>query len=183
MKRFARAFAEYMRELQIGRFGMWLGHFWAPFMIATVATWPVADGLRGNPYVYWGSLAFGYVGLLSFIYGITHDFRLCERCIANMPLDGNGEVQRRKKHLRFTHWINELRFMGRTIIWMVMVFLPNVFSGWTTIWLDLVCGPVIIYILVTDRLHRRLHPWCPWCNWGDGGDRERVPDPFVPETA
>lgn len=182
MKKFSRWFLDFMREANIGRFGMWLGHFWAAFMLASIAMWPIADGLHKNPYVHWFILVLSYVGILSFIYGIKHEFRLCERCIGNMPLDGDRTVQRRKKHLRFNHWLNELRFMGRTIIWLALVFLPNVFSGWTTIWLDLACGPAVAYILVTDRLHRRLYPWCPWCNWGDGGDHECVPDPVVPET-
>jgi hypothetical protein len=113
---------------------------------------------------------------------IGHYQILCERCMANMPLDGPQRAERRKIFLRLSHSMKLL--VAIAIIFLIVnVFdwaIRPLISDKPTRRLveDLAVYLPTMLLMVSIQVHGRLQPWCPWCR-GDGGDGEveRAPEP------
>lgn len=113
-----------------------------------------------------------------------HGRRLCERCIAETPLDPQAEVEKRMRVLR-AHHSRRMRVIENTGFGIVFLcqFISYFSRGWA-LWALILISAVLfsqgITLYIWDR-HGRLRPWCPWCHWGDGGNEEVSPD--VPDPA
>lgn len=135
--------------------------------------------------------------ILASISQIVHDGRLCARCMATMPLDGEARAARRRPILRFVHVVTTpLRypriagrpFIGPVVPYILIALAVNAavaniggFAG--TYAARLVHTAVftlpLAAIYASAALHARLQPWCPYCRWGrgDDGPHEHAPDP------
>lgn len=149
-----------------------LGVMWVAFIISylTPATWL--------------ALAMMYLGLgaqLLATVGVINHARhgMCERCIAEWPLNASEIAERRAWVFGLTHrprYALGVFFAG----YGLMVGLPFLLGkpwgsilGWTVWTLSLLTSSY------ARRWHERLMPWCPYCRrrgWGRG-DRVEAPPP------
>ncbi|MBV9594313.1 MAG: hypothetical protein JO147_11050 [Actinobacteria bacterium] len=130
-----------------------------------------------------GSLQSLVVPLVVMLFVVTswimmrqHDRRLCEHCMAAMPLNPAEQATRYRLRFLVTHAGANRRIL---IGYLVVLFGSNVFvfygclSGrlaWTVI------QSSMVYLVLSYSTHRRLQPWCPWCS-DDGGGEEQVDEP------
>ncbi len=165
------------------RLMLWVGHYcYQIFVVVYLATFitsipsPSTKPSLGWHFT-WGTLASvlinaAYIGLImSSVF--RHDTGLCERCIADMPLDGPARAEKYRRSLGTYHSIPHLILLIAVLIlffaspWLGLLRLPAIAAFMV----------VNIHTCVLAVRHRRLEPWCPWCHWGHGGDEEFVPDP------
>lgn len=114
-----------------------------------------------------------------------HDRRLCERCIADWPLNPEESVRRARRRLRAFHWLVERLPRRHQYALMAAIAVPYMAAG---IWLSDFGFAVFsagLYSLigmgaVVNRAHWKLQPWCPQCR-GGGGDTFS-PDPVTPPS-
>ncbi len=111
-----------------------------------------------------------------------HDY-LCERCVADMPINPQQEVDDKLDALRRYHKLAlPVALLYLTVIIPATMFLGNWLYGYG-VYIVAAAGmfglmlPVIHWMAV----HGRLRPWCPYCRRGRGGDDEEfapvAPDP------
>jgi hypothetical protein len=132
-----------------------------------------------------GVLAFTVpIALMSFVVASwlvmrKHDRRLCEHCMASMPL--NAAEKAIKLHRRF--WMAHTGSEKRFLIPYIVVLIGSNFAMGTigrAFWA--VMQASMIYLIISNTTHRRLQPWCPWCSDGGGGEeREDVTPPPLPQ--
>lgn len=153
----------------------WIGHHWMAFLLMCLAAGPFLD-LLPRQWKDVSSPTFLAVLLPALLLGQRHDARLCERCAAQMPLDGDAAAARYGRRLHLVH-IPVLWFAS------IVVMLPVSFllHGWAAFAGELAVTPLAMYAWISSRTHRQLYPWCPRCNWGNGGDgiTEPSPDPSI----
>lgn len=161
-----------------GRAGVRLGHH-ASAMLMVLIVAVVIVGLFPPP----GLLAltmplslFAFV-LISWLLMRQHDRRLCEQCAGEMPLDPAARAQ--KLHNRF--WTAHTGAEPRFLVPYTVVLIGSNFAttsigraGWAVMQLSMV------YLILSQRTHRTLQPWCPWCSDGGGGQKVDEPPPVVP---
>ena len=122
------------------------------------------------------------VGLMVFVIATwlilrKHDRRLCELCMASMPLNPAEQAKRYSRRFWMAHTGSEKRFM---IPYMAVLIGSNFFPGtigriaWAFIQASMV------FLILSYSTHRRLQPWCPWCSDGGGGS-EHEEDPVSPD--
>jgi hypothetical protein len=156
----------------IGHYG-YLGL--AVLVVTSVADNATAHHIR--PLGWAASVSWGLWAAGMMLDARFHRSHLCERCVAETPLDWQRAVDRWDRALWLHHAAG----------WQVLVLLP---LGGTYFWvmftqrpgpLIYVLGGVLIVVIGiisgVDYKHRRLYPWCPYCHWGDGGDPEPSPEP------
>jgi hypothetical protein len=160
-----------------GRLTGWWGHY-APqalmvsiFGVIVLKLRPVEDPLLGLTIA---------VGLLSFILCTwlvmrRHDRRLCEHCMASMPLNPSAQAVRYKRRFWLSHTGSEMRFVIPYLAVLIGLGFATTPVG-VVAWV--LAQTTMIYAILAFATHRRLQPWCPWCRNGGGGDEELVtPDP------
>ena len=105
-----------------------------------------------------------------------HDRRLCEHCMASMPLNPSEQAKRYKRRFWMAHTGSERRFM---IPYMVVLIGSNfaLSTPGRLFWAAMQAS--MIFLILSYATHRRLQPWCPWCS--DGGGGEDVVDPVTPD--
>ena len=109
-----------------------------------------------------------------------HDRRLCEHCIASMPLNPSESAARYGRRFWTAHAGSNPRIMLPYLVillgsnFLVPLYPTPLARGvWAAIQLSM------IYLIKSYATHRRLQPWCPQCQGGDGRseDDEVIPDP------
>ena len=145
--------------------------------------------------VAWGS----WVGLAAMVVAVAgqrfHDGRICERCVATMPLNGAERAERRRRILRAVHTMRETVYLaGRPIAPPVALYALGAAAAVAVICEtaglerggrpSLTLFAVLYYVpmaglMLALSMHARLQPWCPYCRWGrgDDGPHEEAPDP------
>lgn len=134
-----------------------------------------------------------YGGLfLVLVYGqvaaLRHQFgHLCEKCMADMPLNPQEKAEKVKPLLRTAH---ALHFGTKRVVMtsvatlglaVAAVVLASTIGGGP---LFVVTSEALLLLLLASHVsmnaHRKYAPWCPYCN-GGGGDYVRggSPDPSV----
>jgi hypothetical protein len=191
----------------LARGALWLGHYQLPVYMVLLST-GVARSLRDVTGWTWlhidevlrdvHSVATGLLVLVVLVAVPYHAQNLCDRDIrdATVLLDPQGEVERRRGHLRRLHWV--LDDGRRRIGFLLILVLPMLLSTVTQPMLGLgsdqvwnwvaligyaaVQLPVLGVFMWMERLHSRMEPWCPFCDHGGGGGRDRFEpvDPNVP---
>ena len=161
-----------------------LGH-WAPqVLVAVIAAsivsvlWPPAYDAPAAVVVPATLVA---LVLLSWVGLRQHERRLCEECMASLPLDPAGAALRYRARLAVAHLATDLR--------LVVGYLLVLVTG-SVVLLDLATVPAhvgrplwvalqltLVYLVLSYSTHRRLQPWCRRCS-GGGDDHVETPDPL-----
>jgi len=105
-----------------------------------------------------------------------HDRRLCEQCVAALPLNPSGRAAGYRFRFRLAHLGSRPDALAAYFAVLVGTnFIPGVVGKalWTAAQLSM------IYLIRSYVAHRRLQPWCPWCSDGAGGS-ELIDDPVAP---
>jgi hypothetical protein len=102
---------------------------------------------------------------------LAHNRRLCERCIASLPLDAAEVAGRRALRFRVAHLFEKkllgLCYLG-TVAGCAFVYdHPVGRYAWALVQASLV------YLLISYVTHQRLQPWCPHCR--HGGEEQTTP--------
>lgn len=168
------------RRPRVRRVTNWIGHRWAPLVVLFMATAAPFDLAPKHDWIVSAaSKTHGLLFMAVVLLGVFHDVRLCEPCIAAMPLDGAAEAERRRWMLRVTHagkgLASNIAYVGVLLLPLLAPHGPYRFAA------DIAILVPIAAYWVVQRTHRRLYPWCPWCTWGGGGDgiHEPSPDPSI----
>ena len=152
------------------------GHL-APEVLSASIVAAIVLGLRppGGPLALTGPVALMGVVVATWLLMRRHDRRLCEQCVASLPLDAAERAARYRRRFWTAHVGATPRFLAP---YLILLIGSNFFPGpwgrlaWATVQASL------IYLIAAHVTHRRLQPWCPWCSGGGGGsDRE---DPVAP---
>jgi hypothetical protein len=155
-----------------------IGHHASAMLIASIGG-AVVLGMYPLPGVFSFSVPialFGFV-LLSWFLMRQHDRRLCEQCMASMPLNPSEEAVRYKRRFWMAHTGSEPRFL---IPYLAVLIGSNFTTttvgrvGWAIVQLSM------IYLILAHSTHRRLQPWCPWCSDGGGGEHVDETPPVLP---
>lgn len=155
--------------MRIKRYVDWLAHHRTVVAVCAVAAWVAAMAMHPLSTIV-GFSAIGCATAVE-IADSAHRKKLCEHCMASMPLDLPAEAAAKRKWLRMYH------FHGHTLS---LIDLASVVIG-TAASVRLLgavgIGAVEIVKHFTGTNHRRFHPWCPWCHDDDGPDH---PEPETP---
>ncbi len=162
-----------------------LGH-WAPQVLVSVIAATMVLVLRPPSYDAAAAVAISVtlvaLVLLSWAGLRQHDRRLCEDCMASMPLDPGEAARAYRTRLAVAHLATDLRLVvGYLLVLlagnvMLHLSLVPVHLG-RAVWAGLQL--TLIYLVLSYSTHRRLQPWCRRCSGGgDGGDDVESPDPL-----
>jgi hypothetical protein len=121
------------------------------------------------------------VVLLSWWSMRQHDRRLCEFCVAAMPINPTQAAIRHRRRLALAHLGADRRLVAAYLV--VLVGSNLLLLGGPT--LLRISGPYVwsavqatmIYLVLSHTTHRRLQPWCPQCQGGGGRDHAVDQDP------
>jgi len=110
-----------------------------------------------------------------------HDGKLCERCMASMPLNPSEEAARRRMRFTVTHMGSDRRALAAYLLVLVLsnllLMLPVGIARTVGEYSWAIVQTTLIYLVLCHTTHRRLQPWCPECEGGGPGDEERTWDP------
>jgi hypothetical protein len=114
-----------------------------------------------------------------------HDHRLCEACIAEVPLDPGAAVAKADRALRISHWTVDHQRLFRAIMIGFVGFAASVFffvatGSRASLGFGVADFAVLLGFVWLTRVfntHRRLHPWCPYCRRRGGGGGLHMPSP------
>lgn len=155
-----------------------VGHFAPRLLTALVGALvvvtlvPAAAALLG-----WQVMAVAMVVVVLLAFSLfAHNRRLCERCIASVPLDASAAAGRYAFRFRVTHLFERRLF--------AVCYLAAV-AGCSLLYADPVgryCWAAaeasLAYLLSVYVTHQRLRPWCPYCR--AGGEEQRAPTTPTP---
>lgn len=112
---------------------------------------------------------------------LGHYYILCERCMANMPLNGAEKAAKRKVFLRLSHSgklllvIAALFIFANVFDWLIRLGIPD--KPTRRLVEDLAVYVPLMLMMVCFHIHSGLQPWCPWCRDDGGGEGSEVPEP------
>jgi hypothetical protein len=154
-----------------------MGHY-APVVLMAAIGAAIAVGLHPLPgaLLFTVPIALLSLVLISWLLLRRHDRRLCELCVAAMPLDPSRQAARYARRFRLAHIGSEPR---KLIPYLVVLIGSNFAPGpigrifWALV------QSSMIYLILSYSTHRRLQPWCPVCSQGGGGSEHE--DPVTPD--
>lgn len=145
--------------------------------------------LAGIPLVWldlegWVGKTLSTVQLFVMMGGILMLFQhgrgpLCEKCIDQMPLNGQEKAAQRRGVLKAMHTLWD----GHNLLWFMLViialsfasvFIPSEVLRHTA---DTIMSLPLVLLFMGYHVHERLQPWCPFCRWGRGDEDEESPAP------
>ncbi|WP_435111362.1 hypothetical protein [Nocardiopsis synnemataformans] len=122
---------------------------------------------------WWGfSLAMFSLHVSSLLERFGHQGKLCELCIAGIPLQGSELAERWQHPLHVLHWVGERpnrAVLAGGALALTVGVLVDPRLGLSLMLVMLGTG------LVWIQRHQRITPWCPWCRRGNGGRGEQAP--------
>jgi hypothetical protein len=157
-----------------------VGHY-APWLLATLVAVLIVLTLLPAVASQVPLYALGAALLAALVLGLSilaHNRRLCERCIASLPLDaaavaGRYAVRFRVAHL-FERKLFALCYLAVVAGSAVLHSHPVGRYGWAA------AEASLVYLLLVYVTHQRLQPWCPHCR--NGGEEQRTPTTPNPVT-
>jgi hypothetical protein len=154
-----------------------LGHI-APEILIVAIMAVIVVGLHPlpGPFAYTVPLALLIVVLVSWLLLRRHDRRLCERCLAAMPLNPSQQATRYRRRFQLAHIGSEPR---RLIPYLIVLIGSNFAPGPAGRIFWAVVQTSMVYLILSYSTHRRLQPWCPLCSDGGGGSERE--DPVAPD--
>jgi hypothetical protein len=167
-----------------------IGHHAFPLYLAgTIALIPL-DLLRTTFTIRLFNTACVLVMAGIWWLGYRHTRRLCEPCIASMPLNGQEEAARKRRRLRYFHWVADdpsgrvrrgVPVPGyRVLLLIALIIVPDFLvpdHGWLLLAVSTATLSPLLYLQYASIAHFRLQAWCPQCHWGSGGDGAKEPSP------
>ena len=173
--------AEYAAQPRSERLVSAWGHA-APQLLCGSITLAIGIGLMPPP----GVLAFSVpITLMAFVLATwfamrRHDRRLCESCMATMPLNAAERAVKLRRRFWMAHTGSEKRFL---IPYLVVLIASNFATGPVGRPFWVIMQASMIYLILSNTTHRRLQPWCPWCSDGGGGQEQQddVTPPPLPQ--
>ncbi len=156
-----------------------IGHY-APWILATMVGLLTLFTLvpAVAAYVPWPVfLVMLVVTVLLAVSVFAHNRRLCERCIASMPLNASTVASRYGLRFRVAHLFERRLFaLGYLVALSVSSLLYSDPVG-RYAWAAALAS--LVYLLLVYVTHQRLQPWCPRCrNGGEEHTAPTVPDPL-----
>lgn len=162
----------------------WWGHHGPTVFVgiigsmAALAILPVTYPPGGKPLV---SIAFVAAMLANYGEMKKHDRGLCERCVADFPLNPAKDAERYQRRLETVHLMAEKRAATYYLAFILIACLLPVFVHGALrvpvmgLWLLSLAS--LVYIVQSGQVHRRLQPWCPQCGHQGGQDHVDTPEP------
>lgn len=155
-----------------------LGHHAAEVLILAVAA-AIVLGLHPLPGAlsFTAPLAVVGVVVLAWVAMRRHDRRLCEACMAAMPLNPSEQATRYRKRFWTAHNASDPKFL---IPYFAVLIGSNFAAttvgrlGWALV------QSSMLWLLVSYASHRKLQPWCPWCSDDGGGEHVEDTPPVLP---
>jgi hypothetical protein len=157
------------------------GHFAPEVLCASIAA-AILIGLRppDGPLALTLPVSLMALVVCSWLLMRRHDRRLCEQCVASLPLNAAERAGRYRSRFWVSHSLSEPRYLVPYLAALVgSNFLPGTWGR--VVWALAQC--TMIYLIMSYVTHRRLQPWCPWCSDGGGGSHhEDVAPPPLPDN-
>lgn len=180
----------------------WLSHRQHEIEITGWAVWVVGglaaafvDGRHNGPTSWAALFLYAPVAALAWFATHRHARQLCDRCIAEWPLDGPtlvtapppGTPGYSPRRARAVRWRLRALHLHHHRMWPLGAFIVVlVASEYAARWwwpaIAVFGGAAALPVIaghVASRIHQPLEMWCPWCprDPGDGGNDERAPEP------
>lgn len=160
------------------RWPLWLHHRQVPMTLAIGA---LVIGTNFVAHAIGEALAIvAIVGILGADFvSYRHQGTLCERCAADMPVNGEELAEKRRRLLRWHH-----APIWRLLLLVAIILIPDR-SPWELVGSVAVAG-FLLSVAVADGAHLPVSLWCPWCSGGGGGgddDPEEAPTPSPTDSA
>lgn len=111
---------------------------------------------------------------------VTHRGLLCERCIAEFPLDGAERAARGRSLLRAAHISPAWAGVSLAVDVAALLTRRSGRPRSARVLASVGVAATVARALI-DQHHRMLEPWCPWCHPGGDSD-EDVTDPIPTPT-
>ena len=144
--------------------------------VLTVRPAPYPPGVK--PLV---SLTFAAILVATWLEMRKHDRALCERCVADFPLNPAEAAVTYRRRLAMVHLLAERRAaICYLAVILVACLLPPLAPAAfrvpaLAVWLAALGS--LAYLLLSGVTHRRLQPWCPQCGPQGGSDKVETPEP------
>jgi len=153
--------------------GRIVGHYAPRLLLGIVATLVVLTLVpAAADLVPWpASLALLTGAVLLGVSLVAHNRRLCERCIAALPLDASMVASRYRVRFRVAHLFESRLFVLGYLIVLTGSALLSASPLGRYLWAAVEAS--LGYLLLVYVTHRRLQPWCPYCR--NGGEEQRAP--------
>jgi hypothetical protein len=153
--------------------GRVIGHYAPRLLVGVVAVLVLLTLVPAAAvFVPWPALLVVFA--LAFLLGVSilvHNRRLCERCIAALPLDASSVAGRYAIRFRVAHLFESRLFaLGYLVVLAGSAFLAGDPLGryaWAA------AEASLGYLLLVYVTHQRLQPWCPYCK--HGGEEQSTP--------
>jgi hypothetical protein len=147
--------------------------------MALLTVLPVAYPPGGKPLI---SLAFIAVMFTTYFEMRKHDRGLCERCVAEFPLNPAQDAETYSRRLATVHLLAEKRaaawYLAAILVACLLPILAPAPLRTPALVLWLASLASLAYILQSGVTHRRLQPWCPQCGNQGGNDKVDTPEPM-----
>jgi hypothetical protein len=156
------------------------GHFGAQLLIICIAA-ILAIGLRpptpGTALAVLAPVTVFFVAGATWLAMRAHDRRLCEVCMAAMPLDASALAARYRRRFQVAH-VGSHRML--VVAYLVVLVGSDVAlrDGMTQRLCWALIQSSMIYLVLACTSHRKYQPWCPQCRGGDGTSSWTVPEPL-----
>lgn len=107
-----------------------------------------------------------------------HERRLCEQCVAEIPLDVERAAEKARWRFRLAHAGARPSFVVPYLGFLLATnFIPT--AEGRLIWAA--AQLTMIYLVLASTTHHKLQPWCPMCREDGGGDHEDLNSPLPPD--
>jgi hypothetical protein len=150
-----------------------VGHYAPWFLAALVGSLIVLTLVpAAAAHVAWQVLLLVLVGALVLAASVfAHNRRLCERCIAAVPLDASRVASRYAVRFRVAHLferrLSALCYLTALAVAAALYAHPVGRYAWAA------AQASLVYLLLVYVTHQRLQPWCPQCR--NGGEEQAAP--------
>lgn len=151
-----------------------LAHFQPALLLLVIATDLVGRYTDYSVFSALTTICMAFV-IVAVFAEHHHERRLCTRCAAATPTDGESAAQDRRLWLRFQHWHSRHGMFG-LVGWAIGLTLSLVFHFASAA----AFYPLYLYWFaetMANLRHRPVQPWCPQCKGWGWGDEDRSPVP------
>lgn len=158
------------------------GHF-APELLSISIVAAIAIGLHPPPHALALTVPLALAGFVvaSWVLMRRHDRRLCDQCVASLPLNPGEQASHYRRRLLLAHAVSRPRFLLPYLLVLIGTNLATGLVG-RVVWAT--AQSSMIYLLLSHSTHRRLQPWCPTCRTDGGGTHDDdKPVPVLPNDS
>jgi hypothetical protein len=158
-----------------------IGHY-APWLLATLVGVLIALTLvpAFADFVPWQVMVLVFAAVVLLAVAIfVHNRRLCDLCIAAMPLDASTVASRYAVRFAVAHLFEQkglaFGYLGVIVASSFLSDHPIGKFGWAA------AEASLVYLLFVYVTHQRLQPWCPQCK--NGGEEVAAPTTPTPVSS